>query len=137
MQARFSMPYCLAAAACDGDLRLATFRTDAIGRPELLAFLPRVTMLTDPEQPADMPSTVRSWATTTVTTHAGERHTRRVVDPKGYPDHPLTDSELAAKFADCTAGQAAEVTGSFDAWRQIAHAPSLRKLCLTLRMVRA
>jgi 2-methylcitrate dehydratase PrpD len=77
MQARFSMPYCLAAAACDGDLRLATFRTDAIGRPELLAFLPRVTMLTDPEQPADMPSTVRSWATTTVTTHAGERHTRR------------------------------------------------------------
>jgi 2-methylcitrate dehydratase PrpD len=136
MQARFSMPYCLAAAACDGDLRLATFRDEALGRPELLAFLPRVTMLADPQQPADMPSTVRSWATTTLTTHSGQTYTRRVVDPKGYPDHPLDEAELAAKFADCTTGQDVQVAGSFEAWRRISRAPSLRKLSLTLRMVR-
>lgn len=133
MQARFSMPYCLAAAAVDGDLRLATFRDAAIGRAELLAFLPCVTMHADPEQPADMPSTVRSWATTTVTTRSGQRHTRRVVDPKGYPDHPLTETDLAAKFADCTYGQPPQVAGSFEAWRRIAHAPAVRALCMTLR----
>lgn len=137
MQARFSMPYCLAAAAIDGDLRLATFREDAVRRAELLDFLPRVTMLADPEQPADMPSTVRSWATTTLTTRAGQHHTRRVVDPKGYPDHPLTEAELAAKFADCTDGQDAAVRESFDAWRHMAQAPSLRAACLVLRMVRS
>ncbi|MFM7534135.1 MAG: MmgE/PrpD family protein [Rubrivivax sp.] len=137
MQARFSMPYCLAAAALDGDLRLATFRDAAIGRADLLAFLPRVTMQADPRQPADMPSTVRSWATTVVTTRCGQHHTRRVVDPKGYPDHPLTEPDLAAKFADCTSGQPAQVTGSFEAWRSLARAPALRELCLTLRMVQA
>jgi 2-methylcitrate dehydratase PrpD len=136
MQARFSMPYCLAAAAMDKDLRLASFRDAALGRADVLAFLPKVSMHTDPEQPADMPSTVRSWATTTVTTRSGERHTRRVVDPKGYPDNPLTDTELAAKFADCTDGQAADMAASFDAWRNISKAQSVRELCLRLRTVR-
>lgn len=137
MQARFSMPYCLAAAALDGDLRLDTFRDAAIRRADLLAFVPCVTMQADPEQPADMPSTVRSWATTTVTTRSGRTHTRRVVDPKGYPDHPLTESELAAKFADCTSAQPPQVAGSFEAWRQMARAESVRALCATLRQVGA
>ena len=137
MQARFSMPYCVAAAALDGDLRLATFRETAIGRADVLALLPCVSMHTDPEQPADMPSTVRSWATTTVTTRSGRVHTRRVVDPKGYPDHPLSEAELAAKYADCTSGQPAAVTGGFAAWRGIGGTRGVRELCLTLRMVQA
>lgn len=135
LQARFSMPYCLAAAAIDTDLRLSTFREDAIRRPDLLAFLPKVTMHADPEQPADMPATVRSWATTTVITRTGQRHARRVVDPKGYPDQPLTEAELAAKFADCSAGQPEAVAGSYESWRRIGRVRSLRALCLTLRMV--
>lgn len=133
MQARFSMPYCLAAAACDGDLALATFRRAAIARADLASFVPKVTMTADPAQPADMPSTQKSWATTTLTTVDARVWTVRVVDPKGYPDNPLGEDELAAKFADCAAGQPAPVASSYDAWRHAGRAASVRTLCATLR----
>ncbi len=133
MQARFSMPYCIAAAAIDGDLKLASFRRDAIARPELRAFLGRVAMRSDPEQPADMPSTVKSWATTTVTTVDGRRLERRVVDPKGYPDRPLDERELAAKYGDCASGQPATVRDAYERWRTIARAPRVRALAAGLR----
>lgn len=135
MQARFSMPYCIAAAACDGDLTLATFRRSAIGRADLGAFLPRVAMDSDPEQPADMPSTVRNWATTTIDTADGRALSVRVVDPKGYPDNPLTEPEIEAKFADCAAGQPPRVAASYRDWRRIARAASVRALAATLREV--
>lgn len=135
MQARFSMPFCLAAACIDGDLRLATFRREAIGRADIAAFLPRVTMVTDPEQPADMPSTVKSWATTTVTTADGRRFVLKVVDPKGYPDNPLSEAELEAKYRDCASGQPASVGAAYTAWRRIAAAPKVRPVCAGLRAV--
>ena len=135
MQARFSMPYCLAAAACDKDLTLATFRRTAIGRPDIAAFIPRVTMASDPAQPADMPSTTKSWATTTVTTKDGRRFANKVVDPKGYPDNPLSEQELAAKFRDCAAGQADPVLSSYADWRGIAAVLRVRALCMLLRSV--
>ena len=135
MQARFSMPYCMAAAAHDKDLTLATFRRTAIDRADIAAFIPRVTMLPDPEQPADMPSTVKSWATTTITTTGGMRFTSKVVDPKGYPDNPLSEPELAGKFRDCAEGQPAAVASSYADWRSAASAPKIRSLCAMLRGV--
>jgi len=135
MQARFSMAYCMAAAALDGDLSLASFRRAAIGRADIAAFMPRVTMATDPAQPADMPSTTRSWATTTVLTTDGRSVAARVVDPKGYPDNPLSERDLADKFQDCAAGQPAAVRASYEAWRALGSAPRLRPLCAALRDV--
>ena len=135
MQARFSMAYCMAAAAHDQDLTLATFRRAAIGRPDIAAFIPRVTMLSDPAQPADMPSTVKSWATTTITTTGGMRFTSKVVDPKGYPDNPLSEQELAQKFRDCAATQPDAVASSYAGWRSVASTPQIRSLCAGLRSV--
>jgi 2-methylcitrate dehydratase PrpD len=137
MQARFSMPYCLAAAAHDKDLTLATFRRASIGRADIAAFMPRVTMASDPAQPADMPSTMKSWATTTVTTTDGRCFTSKVVDPKGYPDHPLSEQELAGKFGDCAAGQPGPVASSYADWRGVASAAKIRALCARLRGVTA
>jgi len=136
MQARFSMPYCVAAACLDGDLRLGTFRRDAIARADIAAFLPRVTMASDPLQPADMPSTVKSWATTTITTADGRRLSAKVVDPKGYPDNPLAEDELADKFRDCAAGQPEALLAAYPLWRGIAAQPSVRTLCARLRETR-
>jgi 2-methylcitrate dehydratase PrpD len=137
MQARFSMAYCMAAAAHDKDLTLATFRRAAIGRADIAAFIPRVTMVSDPAQPADMPSTMKSWATTTITTTDGRRFTSKVVDPKGYPDNPLSEQELVGKFRDCAANQPDPVTSSYADWRGVASAPKIRSLCASLRRVRS
>lgn len=133
MQARFSMPYCMAAAALDRDLRLPTFRREAIGRADIAAFIPRVEMHSDPAQPADMPSTTRSWATTTLTTTDGRSFTSKVTDPKGYPDNPLSEQELADKFRDCSAGQPAAIMASYADWRGIGSVPRIRALCGRLR----
>ena len=135
MQARFSMPYCVAAACFDQDLRVGTFRRESIRRTDIDGFLPRVTMTADPAQPADMPSTVKSWATTTITATDGRVFSAKVVDPKGYPDNPLDERELAAKFRDCTAGQPDAVTASYADWRGIATAAKVRPLCAGLRRV--
>ena len=135
MQARFSMSFCIAAACYDGDLRLPTFRRESIARADIAAFLARVTMTSDPEQPADMPSTVKSWATTTVTTNDRRSFTLKVVDCKGYPDNPLTEQELTAKFGDCTNGQPDAVIASYADWRTVAAAKNIRPLCGVLRKV--
>ena len=137
MQARFSMAYCMAAAAHDKDLTLATFRRASIGRAAIAAFIPRVTIASDPAQPADMPSTMKSWATTTITTTDGRRFSSKVVDPKGYPDNPLSEQELADKFRDCAASQPGAVASSYAAWRGVASAPKMRPLCARLRNVTA
>jgi 2-methylcitrate dehydratase PrpD len=137
MQARFSMPFCVAAACYDGDLRLQTFRRDSIARGDIAAFIPRVTMSSDSAQPADMPSTVKSWATTTITTTDRRNFTLKVVDPKGYPDNPLSEHELAAKFRDCASDQPAAVLASYGDWRAVASAGKIRPLCSGLRCVLA
>jgi len=135
MQARFSMAYCIAAAALDKNLNLGTFRRASIGRADIAAFIPRVTMASDPDQPADMPSTMKSWATTTVMTTDGRRFTSKVVDPKGYPDNPLSENDLAEKFRDCAAGQHESAASSFADWRDVASVSKIRPLCARLRSV--
>lgn len=133
MQARFSMAYCIAATAHDLDLTLATFQGRSISRADLSAFIPRVSMVSDPEQPADMPSTVKSWATTTITTADDRRFTAKVVDPRGYPGNPLSEQELEKKFRDCASRQSAAIGSSYSAWRGIHSAPRVRALCASLR----
>lgn len=135
MQARFSMAYCLAAAVLDDGVSLATFRRASIGRADIAAFLPRIGMVSDPQQPADMPSTMKSWATTTVSCGDGRVFSCKVVDPKGYPDNPLSERELADKFRDCANGQRAAVASSYASWRGLASVPRVRALCAGLREV--
>jgi len=135
MQARFSMAFCLASAILDGDVTVASFAPRAIGRADVAAVMPRVAMRSDPEQPADMPSTRARWATLAIETSDGRRISTRVTDPKGYPRNPLDETELAAKFADCAAGQPESVRTSLAAWRSIASAPTLDPLLSSLRAV--
>jgi 2-methylcitrate dehydratase PrpD len=135
MEARFSMAYCVAAAALDKDLSLSTFERRSIGRADVSRFIPCVAMRSDPEQPADMPSTMKSWATTTITTVDGRSHISKVVSPRGYPDNPLDETELAGKFSDCVMNQTGLRDGAYAGWRSISSAPRLRALCADLRRV--
>lgn len=134
MQARFSMHYCIASAAYEGDLKLAGFQQPAMNRAEVMAFMGRVEMTADSDQPATMPASVKSWATTHITTEGGKRLSVKVTDPKGYPDNPLSEQELAAKFQDCLShGKLTEDQVAYHPWRNVGSAASMRALCQMLR----
>lgn len=136
MQARFSMPFCIASAALDGDLVLGNFKRDALERTDIREFMQRVSMVPDPEQPADMPSTTKSWSRTIVGTRDGARFSRTVVDPKGYPNNPLSDEELQRKFVDCARGQQEVVQASYTTWRSVSTQRDMKALGAVLRQVR-
>ena len=104
-EARFSLPYCLAAALTDGVLNTASFSMASLTRPELVPLMESVTMAVDPELTADRPVTESfERGTIHVTLRDGTRHRVAVLMPRGHPGAPLSDAELQAKFRDCAAG---------------------------------
>ena len=110
-EARFSLPYCLAAAVVDGTLSMASFSEAAIARPALRPLMDRTSMRVDPELRGDAP-VVGSFERGTLSVHlrdGGIRTVSRTV-PHGHSDDPLTEAELDAKFRDCSRGVLAEET---------------------------
>ncbi|HEX3650973.1 MAG TPA: MmgE/PrpD family protein [Pseudonocardiaceae bacterium] len=95
LEAKFSMPYVVAAAVVDRGLPLAACTDDGVRRPVVTALLPRVR----PVNRADDGDHVE----VVLTTRAGHAH-RSVVrfsrgDPRG--GEPLDWAEVVAKYADC------------------------------------
>lgn len=97
MQARFSMPYCLAAAAVQGALGPADFEEEAIFRPAIRALMPRIRMRAL-EEPEGRPPPPTSLA---IRLRDGRvlSETRRA--RRGSPALPLSEAEQVAKFAAC------------------------------------
>lgn len=104
-EARFSLPYCMAAALTEGTLTKGSFAPEAIARPELRPLMELVEMVVDPELGADRPIT-KSFerGTVIVTLRDGSQHRAAVLDPRGHPKAPLSDADLAEKFRDCAKG---------------------------------
>lgn len=97
LEAKFSMPYAMAAAALDGHVRLASFTDQAVQRPAVRALMQRVTT-----EEADGPVTPR-WNIVTVTLHDGTKLRKEIRTLRGSHDCPLSDDELADKWDDCLA----------------------------------
>lgn len=136
MQARFSMPYCLAAAALDGDLTLSTFGERSLARSDIRSLMNIVSMHTDPDQPAHMPSTIKNWALVTIETADGRRLSHRVRDPQGYPQCPLSEAELSRKYSDCAEGQTSQIVDGFQTWRHLGTTSKTQLITTLLRGVR-
>ncbi|WP_372619469.1 MmgE/PrpD family protein [Falsiroseomonas sp.] len=101
-EARFSLPYCLAATLEDGSLSMASFTEAAIARSSIAAMIERIEMRVDPELRSDLPVTESSERATLLVSLAGGDTRREVrVVPHGHPDDPLGEDELGAKFLDC------------------------------------
>lgn len=97
MEARFSMQYCLAAAAIQGEVTLADFEGDAIHRPTLRALMPRIAMHALPETVPDPPTSV----TLHLTDGSSRTETRSL--RRSAPGNPMSEAEQAQKFRDCAA----------------------------------
>jgi 2-methylcitrate dehydratase PrpD len=104
-EARFSLPYCLAATLEDGTLTMASFSESAIARPSIRALIERIEMQVDPALAGDKPVNEATERATLRVSLADGRFLQEVRDvPHGHPDDPLSEDELGAKFLDCARG---------------------------------
>ncbi len=96
MQARFSLPYALAALLTDGVLDAGTFLPDGLARADVAALARRVRLDEDPAMSAALPR--ERPATVTVRRRDGRSATGSVRTARGNPDQPLGSDEVAAKL---------------------------------------
>ncbi len=97
MEARFSMEYCLAAAAAQGTLTLADFEGDAIHRDAIRGLMPRITMRGVPEPEDAPPPPTR----VTLRLADGKTLTETRTERRGSRENPMSAAEHDAKFRDC------------------------------------
>jgi 2-methylcitrate dehydratase PrpD len=100
LEAKFSMPFCAAAALVYGPPDLTMFDVDHIRNPAVQALIPRVTLRANPSFDAAAPL---SQARVTMRLHDGRELTQAADGARGYPGR-LTDDELATKFTGCATG---------------------------------
>ena len=99
LEAKFSMPFCAAAAMVDGRVGVDTFEDARLRDPRLAAMQSQVTMNVDPTLDASAPSLTQ--ARVTVHLRDGRVFTASANGARGYPQRPASDEELATKFLAC------------------------------------
>jgi 2-methylcitrate dehydratase PrpD len=109
-QAKFSMPYCIAAAVVDHQVTLETFTPHKFEDRAIVETRKKV-HLSFPDVPiwpglADVgPDTEFVGNPVTIKTTDGRSYSTRVDIPRGDPALPLTDDELLEKYRDCARNQ--------------------------------
>jgi 2-methylcitrate dehydratase PrpD len=99
LEAKFSMPFCAAAAVVHGRLGIDTFDVDTIHEAAIQSLMPRVSLRANPALDT---GAALSKAHVTVTLRDGRVLQRSADGARGYPGRVSSD-ELAIKFAACAA----------------------------------
>jgi len=97
MQARFSMTYCLATAAVQGEVGPADFEGDAIFRAPQRALMPRVSMRPLEEPEGQPPPDTSIW----IRLRDGRVLEETRQERRGSPALPLSEAEQTRKFTAC------------------------------------
>ena len=99
--AKFSLHFCVASALLRGHAGLEDFANAALTDSAVRELLPRITATVEPEFQARYPA---EWATRIrITASDGEMLSATVINPKGDPENPLSQNELAEKFRQLAA----------------------------------
>jgi 2-methylcitrate dehydratase PrpD len=109
-EAKFSLPFSLAAMIVRGTVDLTTYREDALADPEILALARRVRYEAVPLARAPSPFS----AEVEIRWRDGTAATASVDYPKGSPERPLDDEGVRAKFdanagLSCTANESGQL----------------------------
>ncbi|MGE5242883.1 MAG: MmgE/PrpD family protein [Betaproteobacteria bacterium] len=99
LEAKFSLPFCVAAAIAAGRVGLDTFDVAGLGDPAVAALMPRVTMRADPA--LDGVAAPLTQARIAVRLLDGRTLTASASGARGYPELPASTDELRAKFIGC------------------------------------
>jgi 2-methylcitrate dehydratase PrpD len=130
VDARFSLPYAVAAMWLDGAVDVDTFRPQGI-RPEVLALAARVTYRPAP----GMGYPARFAGRVTCLTRDGSRHTADVPAPSGSPERPWREADVRAKWRAAAGRRLPEpVLAEVERWvMRLEHQRSVRALGRLLR----
>ena len=100
LDAKFSLPFCVALAATHGRLNISDFTTDSLKDPKVLALARKVVPVEDAslDWKLKLPD-----GRVEVETRDGRVFERTGKSAPGSPDAPMTWDQLADKFRDCAA----------------------------------
>jgi 2-methylcitrate dehydratase PrpD len=99
LEAKFSMPFCAAAALVDGQVGLETFEATHLADPAITSLMDCVTMTVD--RGFDNGAPALTQARVSIRLHDGRTFSEKAHGARGYPANPASDSELDAKFLSC------------------------------------
>jgi 2-methylcitrate dehydratase PrpD len=99
LEAKFSMPFCAAAAVALGEVGVDTFDARRLGDSRIASLMPRVTMRVDPSLDGVGPPLTE--ARVTITLVDGRVLRQDAHGARGYPEQPASADDLAAKFTAC------------------------------------
>jgi 2-methylcitrate dehydratase PrpD len=99
LEAKFSMPFCAAAAVVFPRIGIDTFTPESIRHPDVQALMPRVGLRANAAFDTSAPL---SQARVTVRLSDGREWSQHADGARGYPGR-LTNEELSEKFEDCAA----------------------------------
>ncbi|MEN3747461.1 MmgE/PrpD family protein [Sphingomonas sp. HF-S3] len=99
IEAKFSIPYTVAAALLDGEVTLATFLPTRIGDDRTRALAQKVVERRNP----DWGRAQAASGSLTVLLRDGTTRRCDVPQAAGHPDRAISDSDLISKFVDCAA----------------------------------
>lgn len=97
-EAKFSLPYCVAASLITGSCRTRAFEPDKLADPEIAALARKVFVTKDDDCHNAFPK--KRSAKVTVELTDGRTLSFHAPTRKGDPDKPLTDAELSEKYRD-------------------------------------
>ena len=99
LEAKFSLHYCAAVAVIDDVIDLETFEDARVRRPEVQAFLSRVTMRVDPA--VEAAGSRLTHTAMTVRLGDGREFRESSAGARGQPGRPVAASDLELKFRRC------------------------------------
>ncbi len=99
LEAKFSLPFCAAAAVVFGAVGIDTFDEERIADARVASLMPRVTMRVDPTVGQNAPALTE--ARVRVFLRDGRVLAQQAHGARGYPARPASDAELDAKFMAC------------------------------------
>ena len=111
LEAKFSMPFCAAAAVVYPRIGIDTFTPESIRHADVQALMPHVALHANTAFDTAAPL---SQARVTVRLRDGRDWSQHADGARGYPGR-LTDEELSGKFEDC-AGRVLGPAGARNAW---------------------
>jgi 2-methylcitrate dehydratase PrpD len=132
LEAKFSMPFCAAAAVAHGGVGIETFEAASLADPLVTGLMPHVMMRVDPAFDGAAPPLTQSRVT--IRLRNGRVLTQDANGARGYPANPASDEELSAKFLACAARalSAAEAAHALDLLRTIDRIDDVRTLARIL-----
>jgi 2-methylcitrate dehydratase PrpD len=99
LEAKFSMPFCAAAALTQGEVGLDTFELERVQDPGIQELLGRIRMRVEPDLGKDARALTQ--AQVRILLRDGRRLEKRANGARGYPANPASEAELEGKFRTC------------------------------------